>query len=98
MKTAANLNQIKSLRLYKNQIRDLTPLAGLSTLEHFEMEEYQITDLGPLKKLIGLKEINLQSLHFGLLKEIADTKISKEQVESLKKTLPNCRVLSDYDK
>lgn len=97
LKTAANLKQIKSLRLYKNQIRDLTPLAGLSTLEHFEMEEYQITDLGPLKKLTDLKEINLQSLHFGLLKEVADTKISKKQIESLKKALPKCRVLSDYD-
>ncbi len=97
LKTAANLKQIKSLRLYKNQIRDLTPLAGLSALEHFEMEEYQIADLGPLKKLTGLKEINLQSLHFDLLKEVADTKISKEQIESLKKALPKCRVLIDYD-
>jgi Leucine-rich repeat (LRR) protein len=97
-KTVANLKQIKSLRLSKNQIRDLTPLAGLSNLEQFEMNEYQITDLGPLKKLRNLKEINLQSLRFRFRKKIADTKISKEQVESLKKALPNCRVLSDYDK
>ena len=53
------------LKLTKNQVADLKPLAGLKNLQSLELSHTEVTGTG-LKELAGLK--NLQSLHLGQTK------------------------------
>ena len=64
-----------------NQIRDVTPLAGLTKLEKLMLYENQITDVTPLAGLTNLKDLGIWF-----------NPISDEQKAMIKKALPNCRI------
>jgi len=98
------LTKLEKLSLYSNEITDVTPLAGLTKLEVLSLGwNYQLTDITPLAKLTQLKRLvvfgggnqiadltplagltNLTELVLG------DNPIPKQQIEMLKKALPNC--------
>ena len=44
------------LGFYKNQISDISPLAGLTNLEDLKLSEKQISDISPLSGLKNLKK------------------------------------------
>jgi Leucine-rich repeat (LRR) protein len=52
---------VTHLRLHSNQITDLTPLAGLTSLEWLYLEDNQITDLTPLNGLTNLRVLYLNN-------------------------------------
>ena len=62
-------------------MKDLSPLAGLSTLQELSLSRTDVTDLSPLA---GLR--NLEWLH------LVGTSVTKEGVVALQKALSTCRV------
>ena len=77
----AGLKSLKWLEFSRTQVGDLTPLANLTNLEVLYINSTPVSDVTPLA---GLK--NLERLH------IEGTPVSKEQVEELRKALPNCDI------
>ena len=75
----AGLNNLRWLNLQNTQVSDLTPLAGLANLKYLYLNNTQVSDLAPLAKLTSLKWLDLY-----------ETPVSEEQVEELRKALPNC--------
>ena len=70
------------LDLSRNQIKDVTPLAGLTKLELLWLHDNQITDLSPLAGLTKLIRLNLDG-----------NPIPDDQKAMLKKALPNCKII-----
>ncbi len=62
-------------------VSDLTPLAGLEKLEELHLQSPFITDLTPLAELEKLEKLRLPG-----------DSISDEEINSLKKALPNCGI------
>jgi Leucine-rich repeat (LRR) protein len=77
----AGLQQLKELQLDGLPIRNLTPLAGLRQLEKLSFTNSFVSDLTPLSGLKNLKALTVGSMF-----------CSDEQVDSLQKALPNCKV------
>ena len=77
----AELESLQWLALRGAPVSDLTPLAGLKNLRWLRLEGGQVRDVTPLAKLTGLQEFYLE-----------DTPVSEEQLEELRKALPNCRI------
>ena len=77
----AGLTKLGRLFLYGNQITDATPLASLTELHQLDLTNNQITDVTPLANLIKLTELDL-----------AGNPIPEEQIEMLKKALPDCKI------
>jgi len=75
----AQLNNLRELSLYNEQVSDLSPLASLKKLEELLLGNTQVSDLSPLMELRNLKVLRL-----------ANTQASDEQVQRLRKALPNC--------
>ena len=64
------------------QLKEIAPeIAKLTNLTELYLGDNQISDITPLAKLTNLTYLNLQ-----------DNKISYEDIESLKKQLPNCEI------
>lgn len=70
------------VEFYPSPVSDLTPLADLGHLKELHLAGTQVSDVTPLA---GLK--NLVSL------DLTSTQVSEEQVEMLRKALPNCKIL-----
>ena len=51
---------LQRLVLTRNEIEDVSPLAGLPNLRSLELDENQITDVGPLGTLPALENLNLR--------------------------------------
>ena len=62
-------------------VRDLTPLAGLQSLQELNLYSTQVNDLTPLANLTSLETLY-----------VINTPVSEEQVEQLRKALPNCKI------
>ena len=56
----ANLTQLESLDLGKNQISDLKPLAGLTELKYLYLWGNQVRDVSPLAGLVNLVALYLE--------------------------------------
>jgi hypothetical protein len=63
-----------------SQVDDLSPLRAMP-LYQLKINRSMVHDLSPLKECKGLKTI-----------EIKGTKVTQEQVATLQKTLPNCKI------
>lgn len=84
IKPLAGLAELKSLHLEKNPIDDLTPLARLAKLEFLCIEDTRVTDLKPLAGLTRLT-----------LVRTTGSPVTPEQLEALRKALPNCNVVHE---
>jgi len=60
---------------------DMTPLKGLTNLEHLFLASNKITDLTPLAGLTNLTKLHLE-----------DNPIPLDQMAMLRKALPNCKI------
>ena len=67
--------------LYDTQVSDLTPLAGLKSLEFLGLQSTNVSVLSPLANVTSLQWLDLHN-----------TPVSKEQVEELQQALPNCTI------
>jgi Leucine-rich repeat (LRR) protein len=94
-----------SLRQNHN-LRDITPIKRLKSLEQLDLSCTLIHDFSPLMKLKNLKILNLSYCEvrikdlYHLLNSINLKKLSihsftipSEQLEKLQKTFPNCKIL-----
>jgi Leucine-rich repeat (LRR) protein len=77
----AELKNIGTLDLSGTKVSNLSPLAELENLNVLFLMNTQLSDLSPLAKLKNLETL----MGFGRL-------VSEEQVEELKKALPNCEI------
>lgn len=72
---------LKMLNCGGNPIDDLSPLSGMPLgRAHFDATE--VSDLTPLKNCTTLRSLTLD-----------DTKVTVEAIESLRKALPECKIL-----
>jgi hypothetical protein len=74
-----NLPTLRTLAIYGDDVDDVTPLAELQKLEALGLRCRSNCDLSPLKKLEKLKLLVVCG-------------VSYEQVEELKKDMPDCQV------
>jgi hypothetical protein len=77
----AGLKKLKWLQLNSTQVSDLSPLAGLENLQQIDLNCTSVSDLAPLRVL---KNLNLLSVY--------TTKVTKEQVQLLERSLRNCAI------
>lgn len=75
------LTALGLLDLSDTQVQDVTPLQGLTALTTLSLMNTQVQDLTPLKGLSALTKLYLSG-----------TPVPKEQVEWLRKQLPNCQI------
>ena len=52
---------LEVLRLYRHQVKDITPLTDLTKLEWLVLYDNEISDITPLASLTGLKKLDLDS-------------------------------------
>jgi len=94
---------LKSLTVYGTSVNDLTPLAGLTNLVYLRVSGTSVKDLTPLAGLKHLVTLNLADTSVCELTPLAGlneltslnvrgTPVSSEQLDSLRKQLPNCQV------
>ena len=83
-----NLKNLKSLGLNGSQgVSDLTPIAELTNLTRLSLANLkELRDLSPLTRLKGLKYLDL----------VNSTNITKQQINSIRRALPNCRIVDPY--
>ena len=82
----SNLSNLQSLDLDDSHISDLGPLSQLAHLKilRIEVPRTHVRDLTPLMGLNNLRHL-----------DVSGTRVTKEQVEALKKALPHCII--DHD-
>jgi len=80
----AALKNLKWLQLNSTEVSDLSPLAGLENLQQIDLNCTPVSVLAPLS---GLNKLDLLTLY--------STKVSKEQVQMLQRSLPNCSIYDD---
>jgi Leucine-rich repeat (LRR) protein len=108
LRSFSDMKELKHLNLENTSIDDLTSLSGLRSLLTLNISKTRVTDLSPLSSLTMLTRLELgstgvtdidvlkglTSLKFVLL---ADTRISPDQITSLGRALPSCRIVTTYD-
>ena len=82
MQNAHCRERIRTLDLSFNLIEDVSPLAALSNLETLDLRSNQISSVYPLKRLTNLKKLDLTG-----------NPLTEEQVEELRRALPDCEIL-----
>ncbi len=75
------ITSLQRLDLTGTQVSDLEPIKGLSSLEVLDLDGTQVSDLEPIKEIKSLKSLYLEG-----------TQVSDEQVEELKKALPEVQI------
>lgn len=78
----AQLDQLKNLSLGNTQQSDMTPLTQITRLEYLDLSGTQVSDLTPLLRLTSLHGLSLEN-----------TPVTQEQIDELKITLPNCKIV-----
>lgn len=75
---------LKTTELYlgDNLITDVTPLSNMTNLKVLGLKNNKIKDVSSLKSLIGLTQLNLSG-----------NPIDNNQVQSLRGSLPGCKIL-----
>lgn len=81
LKPLQRLIILKHLRLNNNQIANVQHLQNLNNLEILNLNGNHISDIKPIERLINLKELQL-----------FDNPLKIEDIESLEKKLPNCKI------
>ena len=80
----ARLTNLEFVYLYGAPVNDLTPLSGLKNLKRLDIRGSKVSDITPLT---GLSKLAFLSIRY--------TPVTKEQAETLQKTLPNCEIEHD---
>jgi hypothetical protein len=99
----ANLTKLKTLDLSGTYVRDLEPLANLTDLQILDLSRTRIIDIKPLANLINLKTLKLSLTAVSDITPLANltnlqtlslinTNVNDEQVEEMKKMLPNIKI------
>ena len=104
VKGLEKLTKLRDLYLYHNQLTSVKDLKKLTKLERLYLQYNQLTEVQGLENLTQLWRLNLSNNKLtnvkGLeklmqLKELAlfgNPKLTKAQIEELKKTLPKCEI------
>jgi internalin A len=77
---------LQCLLLNDFENKDISQLRNFISVSRMYLDSNRIVDLTPLKNLVNLKELNLSV-----------NPISQQQIDELKKALPNCHISFDYD-
>jgi hypothetical protein len=96
-------HNLKQLTFMNNLVNDLTPLKGLIGLTNLNLPNNQVVDVSPLEGMVNLTHLwiggnkitNVEPLISltGLLDlRLSGNPIPKDQIEMLKKSLPNCKI------
>lgn len=72
---------LEGLDLFKTQVSDLSPLAGLTKLKGMSIVDSPVRDLTHLNGLPNLKLLGM-----------FETNVSAEEVDRLHRALPNCQI------
>ena len=83
--TEADYEEVEKLDLQESQISDLSALAELKELKRVDLFNNRISDASTLRELTKLKVL--------LLRENPD--LTKDQIDQLKKALPDCTIVHD---
>ena len=81
VKILGSLTTLTRLKLRGNEIVDIKPLASLNNLQRLDLADNQISDIRPLASLTNL-----------IVLRLANNRISSEDMNWLRKKLPNCRI------
>lgn len=73
-----------SLDLSNNQITDISPLSGLTSLHTLHLDNNAIKDFSPLYRLNGLTMLTISGIE-----------VSQNQIKDLKTRLPGCLIYND---
>ena len=95
------LDKLEWLALGDNNVRDLTPLSGLTHLQYLHVGAAPVSDLSPLASLKDLQELNIAHTRatdltplYGLSKltkvNLRAMPIGCQEMDDLQKALPNC--------
>jgi len=101
-----NLAALEELTISGNNISDITPLANLKWLTSLQLAENNVSDLTALSQLYALKTLYIDGnpvKDFTALEGLTALRtlsmkgiiITEQQLASLQKALPNCRIYSD---
>ena len=80
------LTQLKELNLHLNKLTDVAGLEKLTQLTDLYLHVNQLTDVRGLEKLTQLEDLWLED----------NPDFTKAQIDKLKRSLPNCNILSDF--
>lgn len=100
------LVNLKKLNLSNTTVQDLSPLYGLSNLEELHLSNTTVKNLDMVKELPSLKILSFEStdvaditplLGLTQVRKIicTDTRLSQEDIDLLRKTLPNCEIIAE---
>ena len=78
------LTDLTFLQISDNSVRDLSPVNGMKKLKTLYIDNNPITDLSPLYSLDALRTLSMKGID-----------ISRDQLDALRKALPNCSVYAD---
>ncbi|MBN2180889.1 MAG: leucine-rich repeat domain-containing protein [Sedimentisphaerales bacterium] len=78
----AHLIELTELNLSNNKIDDIEALEKLTELKALDLSNNEISDISPLFKLDKLEYLDIKECK----------NITTEQIEDLKKALPNCTI------
>jgi hypothetical protein len=84
LESLTGLTNLMVLNIRGAPVNDLKPLVGVKTLLAISLEGTLVSDLTPLAGLTNLEELRLTG-----------TRVTKEEVESLQRALPNCTIEHD---
>ena len=85
VKGLEKLSKLTHLSLFNNQISDIKGLEKLTQLEVLVLAVNQLTEVKGLEKLRQLRTLWLQG----------NPELTKAQIDTLKKALPNCNISSN---
>lgn len=80
----SGLTKLTFLQISDNAVRDLSPLSSLTGLKNLYIDKNPVADLDPLYALTNLRTLSMKGVD-----------VSKDQLDALKKALPNCSVYAD---
>jgi len=73
----ADLRKLQKLSLFKNKIRDLSPLSGLASLQDLDLQYNQISNIDALGSLPNLENLELEGNQVsGIHAQITNARIS----------------------
>ena len=77
-----DLKNLETVDIWNTDITDLSALSKLDKLTDISIGESAVTDFSPLEKMTQLNNLNIS----------CNSGITDEQLEKLKKSLPNCEI------
>ena len=80
----SGLKKLTMLQVSDNAVRDLSPLSGLTALKNLYIDNNPVASLEPLYALKNLRTLSMKGIS-----------VSQEDLEALKKALPNCKIYAD---